>query len=139
MNRETMERILEKIRQYNRIMLFRHIRMDGDCTGATKGFKEILKLSFPEKEILLVDDQKSDFLAFLGPEDGSVEDSVYESALAIVLDTGTADRVYNQKFKLSIILPLHHSKLLNMSYSSKFFLNIICSQNFFYNSVNVEK
>ena len=66
MNRPAMETILNKIKEYDRIMLFRHIRMDGDCTGATKGFKEILKLSFPEKEILLVDDQKSDFLAFLG-------------------------------------------------------------------------
>ena len=100
MNRPAMETILNKIKEYDRIMLFRHIRMDGDCVGATKGFKEILKLSFPEKEILLVDDQHSEYLAFLGPDDASVEDSVYETALAIALDTGTADRVYNQKFKL---------------------------------------
>ena len=110
MNRPAMETILNKIKEYDRIMLFRHIRMDGDCVGATKGFKEILKLSFPEKEILLVDDQHSDFLAFLGPDDASVADSVYESALAIVLDTGTADRVYNQKFKLckEIVKIDHH-------------------------------
>jgi len=33
MNYEVMKEILEKIKEYDRIMLFRHIRIDGDCTG----------------------------------------------------------------------------------------------------------
>ena len=49
MNREIMEQILNKIREYDRIMIFRHVRNDGDCVGATKGLKAILQLSFPEK------------------------------------------------------------------------------------------
>ncbi len=100
MNRPVMETILDKIKEYDRILLFRHIRMDGDCVGATKGFKEILKLTFPEKEILIADDQHSDYLSFLGPDDGLLDEEMYGDALAIVLDTGTADRVSNQKFKL---------------------------------------
>lgn len=100
MNREIMNQILQKIKEYDRIILFRHIRMDGDCVGATKGFKEILKLTYPEKEILIADDQHSDYLAFLGPDDGLLDDETYRDALAIVLDTGTADRVSNQKFRL---------------------------------------
>ena len=55
MNREVMEIILNKIREYDRIMLFRHVRLDGDCVGSTKGFQRILQLSFPDKEIYLVD------------------------------------------------------------------------------------
>ena len=42
MNREVMETILDRIRAYDRIMLFRHVRNDGDCVGATKGMKAIL-------------------------------------------------------------------------------------------------
>lgn len=100
MTTENMRAILEKIKEYDRIFLFRHQRMDGDCTGATKGLKAILKLTYPQKEILLVDGQTSDFLAFLGPDDGEVADELYADALGIVLDTGTAARISNPKFRL---------------------------------------
>ena len=74
MNEAIIKEILEKIESYRRIMLFRHIRMDGDCVGATKGLKEILQLTYPEKEIFLTDGQKSDYLAFLGEDDAPVSD-----------------------------------------------------------------
>ena len=41
MNQEIKEQILQKIKEYDRIMIFRHIRNDGDCVGATKGLKRI--------------------------------------------------------------------------------------------------
>ena len=44
MNLEIMQTILEKIREYDTIMIFRHVRNDGDCVGATKGMKRILQL-----------------------------------------------------------------------------------------------
>lgn len=92
--------ILQKIREYDRILLFRHIRMDGDCVGATKGMKALLKNTFPEKEILIIDDQQSDYLAFLGPDDAPIPDEMYKSALGIVLDTGSSDRISNPKYAL---------------------------------------
>ena len=49
MNRIVKEQILQKIQQYDTIMLFRHVRNDGDCVGATKGLKRILQLTFPQK------------------------------------------------------------------------------------------
>ncbi len=100
MNKEKMEVILRKIKEYDRIVLFRHIRIDGDCVGSTKGFKEILKLTYPQKDIRLIDDQHSDFLAFLGPDDEPVPDDFYRDALGIVLDTGTADRISNKNYTL---------------------------------------
>ena len=51
MNYENKLAILNKIKEYDRIMLFRHVRLDGDCVGSTKGFQRILQLSFPDKEI----------------------------------------------------------------------------------------
>ena len=39
MNLQNKKIILQKIRQYPRIILFRHLRNDGDCVGSTKGFK----------------------------------------------------------------------------------------------------
>ena len=54
MNREVKEQILQKIKAYDRIFLFRHVRPDGDCMGATKGFADILRKSFPEKEVYII-------------------------------------------------------------------------------------
>ncbi len=110
MNREKMERILSKIKEYDRIMLFRHMRNDGDCVGATKGLKEIIKCTYPEKEVYIIDEDHSDYLDFLGKEDDPVPDELYGDALAIVIDTATEKRISNQKYKLcrEIVKIDHH-------------------------------
>ena len=100
MNYDKMKSILEKIKEYDSIMLFRHFRPDGDCKGATMGLRDILRLSFPEKNIYLINDDHSDFLEFMGAEDEDVADEVYEKSLAIVLDTATMDRIHNKKYAL---------------------------------------
>lgn len=99
-NQGKMRIILGKIKEYRRIMLFRHIRADGDCVGATKGLKEILRLSYPEKEIYLVDGPLPDYLSFLDADDAPVDDALYADALGIVIDTGSADRISNPKYAL---------------------------------------
>ncbi len=113
MNREIKEAIFNKIKEYDRIMLFRHVRNDGDCVGATKGFKDILKKSFPQKEIYLIDKDTAQYLAFMGPEDEEVADEVYADALGIVLDTASEARISNKKYKLckELIKIDHHIPL----------------------------
>lgn len=100
MNYEIMKDILDKLKQYNCIMLFRHIRIDGDCVGATKGLKAIIKATWPEKEVLIIDDETSDVLAFLGADDNPVADDIYKDALGIVLDTAAISRISNPKYTL---------------------------------------
>ena len=100
MSKQKMEQILNKIKEYDRIMLFRHKRIDGDCTGATKGLKEILKATYPTKEVYIIDNEQSDFLAFLGGDDAPVADELYADALGIVLDTATTDRIASDKYTL---------------------------------------
>ena len=110
MNYEVKKQILDKIKEYDRILLFRHKRPDGDATGSTKGLQRILKLTYPEKEILLQNCDFADYMAFLGGEDGLLPDEMYADALGIVIDTGTMERVSNQKFTLcrEIIKIDHH-------------------------------
>ena len=62
---ENMTTILNKIKEYNKIIIFRHFRPDGDAVGSTKGLQRILKLTYPEKTILLINDDYSDYLHFL--------------------------------------------------------------------------
>ena len=110
MQKEIMKTILDKIREYNRIILFRHIRNDGDCVGSTKGMEKILKASFPEKEIYNIETEPAEYLKFLGPDDKDIPDELYKDALAVVLDTSNMERISNQKFKLckEIIKIDHH-------------------------------
>lgn len=100
MERESMEKILQKIKEYKRILIFRHFRPDGDAVGSTKGLQEILRQTYPDKEILLANDDYADYLAFLGPEDGVIADELFTDALGIVLDTGTLDRISSKRATL---------------------------------------
>ena len=100
MNREIMQKILEKIKEYNKIIIFRHKRPDGDAVGSTKGLTEILRLTYPEKDIRLINSDYADYMAFLGDEDKDVDDAFYADALGIVIDTGTLDRISNKKHEL---------------------------------------
>lgn len=113
MNREKMEAILAKIKEYDRIMIFRHIRNDGDCVGASKGLKRIIQLSFPEKEVYLIDANTAQYLEFMGPEDEEAADEVYAGALGIVVDTAAEARISNPKYKLcrELIKIDHHIPL----------------------------
>ena len=110
MNTEKMQAILQKIKKYNRIIITRHFRPDGDAIGSTKGLATILRLSFPEKEILLINEDSSEYLKFLGGESEPIDDEKYADALGIILDTGTIDRVSNKKITLckEIIKIDHH-------------------------------
>ena len=110
---EAKKAVLEKIKQYDKIIISRHIRPDGDAVGSTKGLCASLRLSFPNKDIRVINDDGSEYLAFLGPEDEQVCDCFYKDALAIVLDTANLDRASNSKLKLAkeIVKIDHHIEL----------------------------
>ncbi len=115
MNTEIKHTILNKIKEYDRIVLFRHIRCDGDCVGATKGLKALIQLNFPEKDVRIADDQRSEYLAFMGPDEDIVTDEHCKDALAIVLDSGTTTRISNNKYTLckELIKIDHHIPIDN--------------------------
>ena len=97
---ENMKIILDKIKEYDKIFLFRHFRPDGDAIGSTKGLYTLLKNTYPEKKIYLQNCDFSNYLAFLGGEDELLPDEEYADALGIVLDTATQKRISNQKYSL---------------------------------------
>ena len=97
---EQMQRILDKIKEYDKIFIFRHFRPDGDAVGSTKGLAAILKLTYPDKKIYLQNADFANYLVFLGGEDEILSDEEYADALGIVLDTATKERISNQKYAL---------------------------------------
>ncbi len=98
--KENMQAVLNKIKEYDKIFIFRHFRPDGDAIGSTKGLARILQLTYPEKKIYLQNADFSNYLAFLGKEDEILPDEEYADALGIVLDTATQERISNKKYAL---------------------------------------
>lgn len=108
MNEDIKKKILDTIESYQTIIVSRHIRPDGDAIGSTKGLVKLLRDTYPDKKIYLVNEDYSDFLSFLGGED-AVSDDVYDGALQIVIDTGTKDRISNRNFaKAKEIIKIDH-------------------------------
>jgi len=95
------EAILNEIRQFDRIIIHRHMKPDGDAIGSQTGLKGILQENFPEKEIYAVGDApgRYGFIADSTPD--TVTDAQYEGALAIILDTGAAALISDDRYRLA--------------------------------------
>ncbi|MCR1809346.1 DHH family phosphoesterase [Haploplasma modicum] len=105
---EILNKILNKIKEYNRIIIHGHKRPDGDCYGAQFGLKDIIKSSFPNKEVYVVG-ETSDFVSFVGTPD-IISDDLYEGSLSIVVDTATSERISDLRYTLGkeVIKIDHH-------------------------------
>lgn len=105
-----MTQILNKIKAYDKILISRHVRPDGDAIGSSRGLAAMLRLSFPNKKIYVQTEDSSDYLAFLGPDDEPLPDSEYADALLIVTDTANLDRMSNKRYALAkeIVKIDHH-------------------------------
>jgi hypothetical protein len=107
---ETTRKILDKIKEYSRIIIFRHKRPDGDAVGSTMGLAEILRETFPEKEIYVQNCDYAKYLEFLGGEGeiiyigkaevGSVEKTYFFNVSPFVKSIEESD-----KLTLSVRIP----------------------------------
>ena len=100
MNLEKMQTILNKIKEYDSIVIFRHKRPDGDAVGSTNGLAEIIRASFKDKQIYIANLDTSDYLSFLDTKEDEVSDEVLSVSLGIAVDTGTSARLSNPKLSL---------------------------------------
>lgn len=93
---KVQEEILATIKEFDRIIIHRHQRPDPDALGSQVGLAEILRASFPEKEIYQVGGpvEGLDYLALMQ----TIPDDLYKGALVIVTDTANAPRVSDQRY-----------------------------------------
>ena len=93
------EQVLQAVKEYKKIIIHRHTSPDGDALGSQIGLRHILKENFPDKEIYTVGDDAKRY-AFM---DGSVmdepDDSVYDGALAVILDCGSSSLISDERYK----------------------------------------
>ncbi|MFC4321071.1 DHH family phosphoesterase [Litchfieldia salsa] len=102
------EQIISLIKQYNTVIIHRHVRPDPDAYGSQCGLAELLKATFPNKSIFVVG-KGEETLEFLYQMD-TIPDSTYKGALAIVCDTANQERVCDQRYTLAdkVIKIDHH-------------------------------
>ncbi len=107
MDKMKLKDIFNRIKAYEKIIVLPHARPDGDCIGSAIGLREILKASFPEKEVY-ASGEISEFTSFIGSLD-QIEDEVFKDALVIAVDTATKDRIADQRYdKGAYLIKIDH-------------------------------
>ncbi len=90
------QQILNAIKQFDTIIIHRHVRPDPDALGSQGALAEIIKLSYPSKRVFVVGEEE-DSLQFLNRMD-QIDDQTYEGALVIVCDTANKPRISDQRY-----------------------------------------
>lgn len=96
------EKILNAIRQYETIIIHRHVRPDPDAYGSQCGLVELLKANFPEKKVYAVG-KEEETLNFLRRLD-SISDEEYKGSLVIVCDTANTERIDDARYRSGDLL-----------------------------------
>lgn len=85
------KKIYKRVKKYNRIVIARHIGPDPDALGSSVALKEIIKNTFPDKEVYVVGTPVNKF-KYLGILD-KFQEYMYKDSLLIVTDTPDMKRV----------------------------------------------
>lgn len=95
------EAVLDCIKNYDTIIIHRHSRPDGDAMGSQIGMKHIILENFPGKTVYMVGDSSS-YLSFM-PDSvmDEIDDSVYNGALAILLDFAAPHLASDNRYTLA--------------------------------------
>jgi bifunctional oligoribonuclease and PAP phosphatase NrnA len=107
--------ILDKIKKYQTIVIFRHFRPDMDAIGSQYGLALVLKENFKEKEIYVVGDTAG---MTYNAEMDLIDDAVFQNALAIIVDVAVSHMVSDERYTLAkerIIID-HHQNDSNIEY-----------------------
>ncbi|AGU73156.1 DHH family phosphoesterase [Streptococcus constellatus subsp. pharyngis] len=104
---EIFKQILHKIKEYDTIIIHRHMRPDPDALGSQVGLKKLLQVNFPEKKIKAAG-KTEPTLAWLAKMD-DVSDDDYKHALVIVCDTANTARIDDERYnKGDFLIKIDH-------------------------------
>ena len=108
MNNNIFKQIYKKIKQYNKIVIVRHVGPDPDALGSALGLKEAILETFPNKKVYAVGAPASRH-KYIGTLDRFTEE-MYQDSLLIILDTPNKSRIDGvdiDKFEYKIKIDHH--------------------------------
>ncbi|HGC9232167.1 TPA: bifunctional oligoribonuclease/PAP phosphatase NrnA [Streptococcus agalactiae] len=91
------QQILDKIKEYDTIIIHRHMRPDPDALGSQIGLRDIIRHNFPKKKVLATGFDEPT-LAWIAKMD-QVTDQDYQGALVVVTDTANTPRIDDERYK----------------------------------------
>ena len=91
--------VLNEIKKYNRIIIHRHSKPDGDALGSQIGLKHIIRANFPDKEIYVVGDEAGHYNFMDDVLMNEIDDCMYEGSLAIILDCGSKHLISDSRYE----------------------------------------
>ena len=95
------EAILQAVKAYNKIIIHRHNRPDGDAMGSQLGLKHLILENFPEKTVYAVGDEPGYFGFMEGAQMDTIADSEYAGALAIILDSASRHLISDDRYGMA--------------------------------------
>ncbi|OAB48679.1 DHH family phosphoesterase [Mycoplasmopsis gallinarum] len=88
------QEITKKIEAYDSLVIFHHIRPDGDCLGSQFGLRELIRLNYPNKKVYAIGDSKGSFSNFLTFDfDEIPSDEILKQSLGIIVDANFKERI----------------------------------------------
>ena len=92
------KKILALIEKYDKIIIHRHKKPDGDAIGSQLGLKHIILDNYPEKTVYIVGDPAGRYSFMEGSEMDEVGNEEFRGALAIVLDTSASALISDDRY-----------------------------------------
>lgn len=89
---------LQEIKNFDTIIIHRHIKPDGDAMGSQIGLKNIIKANFPEKKVYMVGDSSPRFGFMKDSLMDTIPDNTYDNALAIILDCSSSSLISDNRY-----------------------------------------
>ena len=107
MTSNIFKQIVKKIKEYDEIVIARHIGPDPDAIASTIALRDLIKLNFPNKKVYAVGSSVSRFKYF-GSLD-KVDENTLNNALLIICDVPKFDRVDSaNKVKYNYTIKIDH-------------------------------
>ena len=112
--RETYSKILNKIVEYNSIVIARHIGADPDALGSQLGLKQLINELYPDKKVYAVGTIASKF-RFMGSTD-KIDGVDFSKSLLIVLDVPDLKRIegIDDVEKFDYIIKIDHHPVVDV-------------------------
>ncbi|MBU4690269.1 bifunctional oligoribonuclease/PAP phosphatase NrnA [Mycoplasma sp. ES3157-GEN-MYC] len=97
-NTGTWQDAAKKLEQYDSIVIFHHIRPDGDCLGSQFGLRELLRENYPNKKVYAIGNSSGLFSNFLDLDfDEIPSDEILKKSLGVVVDANQKERIFNRE------------------------------------------
>ena len=97
--------ILNKIKEYDDIAIFRHQRPDGDAMFSALALAQFINDNFPDKTVKVGGEDKFDLIS----RNDDLSLAFIKRSLAIVLDTSTSERIDDERaLKAKQLIKIDH-------------------------------